>query len=59
MANQKVSIDAELWFKINDAINLLGWDYDRFSTGGAETYDQLAKLAEEFNRKTFGKKAEK
>ena len=30
--------------KIRDLVDDLGWDYDRMSSSGQETYEQLCKL---------------
>ena len=39
--------------KLLELIDLMGWDYDRFSSSGQKTYDQicviLAKVSEDEN----------
>tara|TARA_R100001129_G_scaffold186454_1_gene178251 strand:+ start:3997 stop:4188 length:192 start_codon:yes stop_codon:yes gene_type:complete len=36
--------------EILDLVDQLGWDYDRFSTSGQETYDKITSKVESIQR---------
>ena len=36
--------------EILDLVDQLGWDYDRFSTSGQETYDKITSKVESIER---------
>ena len=36
--------------EILDLVDQLGWDYDRFSTSGQETYDRITSKVESIER---------